>query len=166
MLFALTFLIQFSNKKQNKNLNFDTFDIHLLQILCNFVQSIFNIKYDTWYIFLFLFFKSQLIRRILRYMKLQWIKWSVQWIIYSDMEIEEKKQEHSNTWIVHEKSGINLNAPDLFLKDSLYNLENSSEETIPLRYLNNNWIKYPWIHSREKISNLNVSCPVKKKKEF
>lgn len=104
MLFALTFLIQFSNKKQNKNLNFDTSDIHLLQILCNFVQSIFNIKYDTWYIFLFLFFKSQLIRRILRYMKLQRIKWSVQWIIYSDMEIEEKKQEHSNTWIVHEKS--------------------------------------------------------------
>lgn len=96
MLFALTFLIQFSNKKQNKNLNFDTSDIHLLQILCNFVQSIFNIKYDTWYIFLFLFFKSQLIRRILRYMKLQRIKWSVQWIIYSDMEIEEKKQEHVN----------------------------------------------------------------------
>lgn len=74
-------------------------------------------------------------------MKLQRIKWSVQWIIYSDMETEEKKQEHSNTWTLYTKNqrGINLNAPDLFLKDSLRNLENSSEEeTIPLRYLNNN----------------------------
>lgn len=66
-------------------------------------------------------------------MKLQRIKWSVQWIIYSDMETEEKKQEHSNTWTLYTKKSARYQSQRTwFVPQGLtaYHLENSSEETI------------------------------------